>query len=187
MFSPHVRTAADDECKAGFGSATMHGEQSFTRAARKTHIMPDMKFKCSGTIAEWNVAAIVRHMGPQPSIALQLWRVQGTNDGTTTYSSATHQIFPVNRPFSTSPTSTLLTLTPSLEMLASSGDVVGFYVRGGPLQILFTDAANFTLYTESSIRMGPITTAIVSESLTASPIISVVFRESFVIYALCFV
>lgn len=158
---------------------------NFEQAAAKTqYIIPAMKFTCNGSIAAWNVAANVPHIGPPRPITLQLWRVQGTDSDTVaSYSLATSQSFLVNSSPGTSPTRTVLTFSPSPEMFASSGDVVGFYVHGAPgphspLQVLLTDAANVTLYTRSGTTIRPTT--------TASPLISVVFRESYVIYALPF-
>lgn len=97
-----------------------------------------------------------------------------------------HQQFPVNRP-STPLTNAVLNFSPSPAMMAASGDVVGFYVHGGPhpLQVkLNADATHFTLYKEETTRSSPTTTADVTEAFPASPLISVVFCKSYVVHCI---
>lgn len=174
--------AADGRCEVGFGNLSVQSNDVLELGFQ--YIVADMSFTCNGNITEWNIAASVPWRRRPRSIALQLWRPQGS-DGEA-YSLVTSQVFSTS--FSTRTSSTMLTFSPFPEMPFSSGDVVGFHVpsaskSNAPLSVLFdSPATDFTMYKESGPRTTPDTTADVSSSFstltTVSPLLSVVVRES---------
>lgn len=175
--------AVEGRCEVGFGNLPIPNGEQFSESETQ-YIVPDMKFTCDGSIAEWNITARVP-WGPPRSITLQLWRVQGTSANGVTYSLVTSQVFSTSSALRT--TSTVLTFTPTPEMSFSSGDVVGFHIPTrkliSPLSVLFDGGAtNFTMYKESCTRIAPEVTADISSSFSAisnlSPLISVRVRAS---------
>lgn len=182
---PHsyMHAAADGECEVGFSNLSMPVRPQYAKKETQ-YIAAGMNFTCSGNITEWNIAASIPRNGPKwRFIALQLWRVQGTNvNGATSYSLVEQQVFSTT--FKSSRSSTILTFSPTPEMSFSSGDVVGFHVHGkrSPLSVLLGSAASsFTMYEESQTRTAPAAVADVSSSFSTisaiSPLISVVVRR----------
>lgn len=181
----YLHTAADGECEVGFGNLSTRRKPQYTKKETQ-YIVPGMNFTCDGNITEWNIAASVpRNRPKQHFIALQLWRVQGTNaSGVSLYSLVKSQVFSAADLSRTS--STVLTFSPTPEMSFSSGDVVGFHISAAPQQksplcvLLDSEASSFTMYEEP--HTGTATVADVSSSFstisTVSPLISVVVRES---------
>ena len=126
------------------------------------YIIPQLNFSCNGTVTQWKVG--LEGGGNNQVVNLQIWRslAQGqfslVNDTTYTKTDKDERI-----------------ATVPVSMSVMAGDMVGFYVPDGQLQLHTAPDVGLTMYT---IGGSPTSSLAALESVVGpSPYISVVFGE----------
>ena len=131
------------------------------RAPHNTqYIIPELNFSCDGTVTQWKVG--LEEDDVNEEVNLQIWR-----SGVGEYSRVTEVVYTktVNERIATVPVS----------MSVMAGDMVGFYVPDGQLQLHTAPDVGLTMYT---IGGSPASSLAALDAVVGpSPYISVVFGE----------
>ena len=126
------------------------------------YIIPQLNFSCDGTVTQWKVG--MERGGNNREVNLQIWRSVIVGE----YSRVTEEVYTktVNK-------DRIATVPVSMSVMA--GDMVGFYVPDGRLQLHTAPDVGFTMYTNE----GSCTSSLAAlESVVGpSPYISVVIGE----------
>ena len=126
------------------------------------YIIPELNFSCDGTVTQWKVG--LEGGGNGQSVNLQIWRSVGEGE----YTSVTEVVYT-----KTVIDESLATVPVSMSVMA--GDMVGFYVPAGQLQLHTVPDVGLTMYTT---RGSPTSSVNALDPLVGpSPYISVVFGE----------
>ena len=126
------------------------------------YIIPELNFSCDGTVTQWKVG--LEGGGNGQSVNLQIWRSVGAGE----YTSVTEVVY-------TKTVGDERIATVPVSMSVMVGDMVGFYVPKGQLQLHFVPNVGLTIYiTGGSPHSFP------SSVVGPSPYISVVFGEWFI-------
>ena len=123
------------------------------------YIIPELSFSCDGTVTQWKVG--MEDGGNDRSVNLQIWRSVGAGE----YSSVTEVVY--------TKTGNEMLATVPVSMSVMAGDMVGFYVPGGQLQLHTVPDVGLTMYTTGG---SPTSSVNALDPLVGpSPYISVVF------------
>ena len=131
-------------------------------AANAQYIIPELSFSCNGTVTQWKVG--LEGGGNGQSVNLQIWRSVGAGE----YTSVTEVVYT-----KTVRDESLATVPVSMSVMA--GDMVGFYVPGGQLQLHTIPDVGLTMYTTGGSPTSNFSA--LSSVVGPSPYISVVFGE----------
>ena len=132
-----------------------------TVPANAQYIIPELNFSCDGTVTQWKVGM---EGGDGQSVNLQIWRSVGAGE----YTSVTEVVYT-----KTIENERIATVPVSMSVMA--GDMVGFYVPGGQLQLHTVPDVGLTMYTTGGSPTS--TLSALSSVVGPSPYISVVFGE----------
>ena len=128
------------------------------------YIIPELGFSCDGTVTQWKVG--LEDGGNGQSVNLQIWRSVGAGE----YTSVSEVVYT-----KTVKDERIATVPVSMSVMA--GDMVGFYVPGGQLQLHTVTLPNvgLTMYTTGGSPTSSLSS--LSSVVGPSPYISVVFGE----------
>ena len=126
------------------------------------YIIPELSFSCDGTVTQWKVG--MEGGGNGRSMNLQIWRSVGAGQ----YTSVTEVVYT-----KTVRDESLATVSVSMSVMA--GDIVGFYVPGGQLQLHTLPNVGLTMYTTRGSPTSSLSS--LNSVVGPSPYISVVFGE----------
>ena len=135
-------------------------------AANAQYIIPELNFSCDGTVTQWKVG--LEGGGNGQSVNLQIWHSVGAGE----YTSVTEVVY-----IKTEEDERIATVPVSMSVMA--GDMVGFYARGGQLQLHTLPDVGLTLYSRMGKSASPLSNLV--STVGPSPYISVVFGEWFII------
>ena len=126
------------------------------------YIIPELNFSCDGTVTQWKVG--LEGGGNGQSVNLQIWRSVGAGE----YTNVTEVVYT-----KTVREERIATVPVSMSVMA--GDMVGFYVPGGQLELHTVPDVGLTMYTTGG---SPTSSVNALDPLVGpSPSISVVFGE----------
>ena len=156
-FSPHLT-----DCLGAFADFNFVCGDEVSRNAQ--YIIPQLNFSCNGTVTQWKVGLEERRMHNNHELNLQIWRSVGKGE----YSRVTEEVY-------TKTVYEISIATVPVSMSVMAGDMVGFYVSRGELQLHTAPDVGLTMYTT---RGSPALSLAALESVVGpSPYISVVFGE----------
>ena len=126
------------------------------------YIIPELNFSCDGTVTQWKVG--LEDRSENQEVNLQIWRSVGTGE----YSRVTEAVYA-----KTDGDERIATVPVSMSVMA--GDMVGFYVPDGQLQLRTAPDMGLTMYTTGGSPQTTVNTS--GSTVGPSPFISVVFGE----------
>ena len=98
------------------------------------YILPELNFFCDGTVTQWKVG--LQDGGNNREVSLQIWRSVGPGE----YTRVTEVVYT-----KTVDNERIATVPVSMSVMA--GDMVGFYVPDGQLQLHTLSGMGLTMYT----------------------------------------
>ena len=127
------------------------------------YIIPELNFSCDGTVTQWKVG--LEGGGNGQSVNFQIWRSVGAGE----LSRVTEVVY--------TKTGNEMLATVPVSMSVMAGDMVGFYVPGGQLQLHTVTLPNvgLTMYTTGGSPTSSLSS--LSSVVGPSPYISVIFGE----------
>ena len=132
------------------------------------YIIPELNFSCDGTVTQWKVG--LKGGGNAQSMNLQIWRSVGAGE----YTSVTEVVYT-----KTVRDERIATVPASMSVMA--GDMVGFYVPGGQLELHTLPDVGLTMYTTGGSPASSLSS--LSSVVGPSPYISLnfVLGERFIV------
>ena len=128
------------------------------------YIIPELSFSCDGTVTQWKVG--LEDGGNRQSVNLQIWRSVGAGE----YTSVTEVVY-------TKTVKEERIATVPVSMSVMTGDIVGFYVPDGQLQLHTLPGVDLTMYFTNGSPASTLSLSSLSSVVGPSPYISVVFGE----------
>ena len=154
------------ECLGAFEDYNSVGGMKVKADAQ--YIIPELSFSCDGNVTQWKVGVEPGgDRGGGQSVSLQIWRSVGAGE----YTSVTEVVY-------TKTVKGVRIATVPVSMSVMAGDMVGFHVPGGQLQLHTVPDVGFTMYSTGG---SPTSSLSSLSSVMGSPYISVVFGEWFII------
>ena len=129
------------------------------------YIIPELNFSRNGTVTQWKVG--LESGGNNQRVNLQIWRSVGARE----YTSVTEVVY--------TKTADERIATVPVSMSVMAGDMVGFYVPGGQLELHTLPGVGLTMYTTGGSPTSSLSS--LSSVVGPSPYISVVFGEHIMI------